>query len=85
MVPTASASSRNGTWYLRNTASGGAPDISFSFGAAGYLPVVGDWNGDGIDTIASFTNGWWYLRNSNTPGPPDIVIHYGGAATHRSW
>ncbi len=39
--------------------------------------VVGDWNGDGVDTIGNFENGYWGLRNSNTRGGPDVSIHYG--------
>ncbi len=50
-----------------------------SYGNAGYTPIVGDWNGDGIDTLGVFVNGLWYLRNSNTPGPPDIAVSYGTA------
>lgn len=39
--------------------------------------VVGDWNGDGIDTVGNFDSGYWYLRNDNSRGGPDTVIHYG--------
>jgi hypothetical protein len=36
------------TWYLRNTASAGAPDFApFSYGGAGWRPVAGSWNGTG--------------------------------------
>ena len=41
----------SGTFYLRNTASGGAPDITVRFGTNGVRPVVGDWNGDGKTTV----------------------------------
>jgi hypothetical protein len=34
------------------------------FGQAGDLPVVGDWNGDGVDTVGVFRNGLWLLSNS---------------------
>ena len=44
--------------------------------------MVGDWNGDGKDTIGVF-NPWdasWYLKNSNTQGAPDIgPFQYGGS------
>jgi hypothetical protein len=34
------------TYYLRNSNSYGAPDITIaSWGAPGDIPVVGDWNG----------------------------------------
>ncbi|MEX2111821.1 MAG: SdrD B-like domain-containing protein [Pirellulales bacterium] len=35
-------------------------DHVFLYGTPGDLPVVGDWNGDGIDTIAVFRDGRWH-------------------------
>ncbi len=45
---------------------------------AAYLPVVGDWNGDGTDTIGAFDpqTATWYLRNSNSPGAPDVIAPF---------
>lgn len=69
------------TWYLRNSNNPGAPDFQpFQFGAPSWIPVVGDWDGNGTTTIgvvdpATMT---WYLRNSNSPGAPDITpFRYG--------
>jgi hypothetical protein len=71
-----------GTWYLRNEAGPGLPDAGvFRYGAPEWLPVVGDWNGDGTATIgvvdpATFI---WYLRNENSAGAPDAgTFQYGG-------
>jgi hypothetical protein len=36
-------------------------DECLSFGPAGYIPVVGDWNGDGIENIGVFQDGSWNL------------------------
>lgn len=44
----------NGYFYLRNSVSGGEPDVSFHFGVPGDRPLVGDWNGDGCDTVAVY-------------------------------
>jgi len=73
------------TWFLKNSTAPGAPDIApFAYGAAGWIPVVGDWDGNGTVTIgvvdpATMT---WYLRNSNSPGAPDIApFRYG----HPGW
>ena len=69
-----------GAWYLRNSNSGGTPSIAASYGAApSDLPVIGDWDGDGVDTIGVFrpSGGAWYLSNSNTGGPPAIALSYG--------
>src|SRR5262249_11254017 len=69
------------TWFLRNSNSPGAPDLApFAYGAAGWVPVVGDWDGDGVTTVGVFdpvglfgqAPATWYLRNSNDPGAPDI-------------
>jgi serine-aspartate repeat-containing protein C/D/E len=35
-------------------------DHVFHYGTPRDFPVVGDWNGDGTDTIAVFSDGWWY-------------------------
>jgi serine-aspartate repeat-containing protein C/D/E len=36
-------------------------DHVFHYGVAGDRAVVGDWNGDGIDTIGVFRDGTWWL------------------------
>jgi hypothetical protein len=64
-------------WFLRNTPSAGYSDISFLYGQAGDVPVVGDWDGDGVATPGVFRDGTWYLRNSNSPGNADIVVQFG--------
>jgi V8-like Glu-specific endopeptidase len=63
-----------GVWYLRNSTTPGGPDGGvFGYGARGWLPVSGDWNGDGVPTVGVVSPaGTWYLRNSNRPGSPDI-------------
>ena len=45
----------------------------------GDIPLVGDWDGNGTDTIGVFRNGTWFLRNSNSPGPVDAAFGYGQA------
>src|SRR5262249_43125199 len=69
-------------WQLRNTVSPGAPNLPpFLYGGGSYIPVVGDWEGNGTVTVgvvdpATMT---WYLKNSNTQGAPDYVLRYGQA------
>jgi serine-aspartate repeat-containing protein C/D/E len=36
-------------------------DHVFRFGSGGDIPVAGDWNGDGIDTVGIFRGGAWVL------------------------
>src|SRR5262249_5641098 len=76
-------------WYLRNSNSPGAPDVKpFAYGAADWIPVSGDWDGDGITTVGVFdpigqfgqAPATWYLRNSDTPGAPDFPPSAYGAA-----
>jgi hypothetical protein len=71
----------NGIWYLRNSLTTGAATSSFSFGRAGDIPLMGDWDGDGDETIGvarltqlptgryTFT---WHLRDSNNGGPVTV-------------
>src|SRR5262249_42826928 len=78
------------TWYLKNSNGPGAPDIApFAYGAAGWVPVAGDWDGDGIDTIGVFdpsgqfghAPATWYLPNRTGPGAPGYApFAYGTAA-----
>jgi hypothetical protein len=71
-----------GRWYLRDYTSAGANNIpGFSFGGPGDIPVVGDWNGDGITTIGVFRAGNWYLRDSNSSGANNIPGFTYGSAT----
>ena len=61
----------------------GNADLVFAFGSgAPVRPVVGDWDGDGVDTIGvaarSFTGAITFnLRNSNSAGGADLVRTFG--------
>ena len=52
-----------------------------NFGLQTDTAVVGDWDGDGTDTIGVYrpSNCSFYLRNSNSSGPTDIIVTYGAA------
>jgi len=65
-----------GIWHLRTR--DGDP-ASFYFGNPGDLPIMGDWDGDGIDTPGLYrqSDGFVYLKNSNTQGPADINFFFG--------
>lgn len=71
---------QNGSaWYLRNSNASGSPDISSDFGFPGDYPVVGDWDGNGTDTIGVYRNGVFYLSNSNTLSSADFVFAFGAS------
>ena len=54
---------RGNMWYARDTASGGAAQHTFSYGAPSDVKVLGDWNRDGIDTPGIVRGNQWYLSN----------------------
>ncbi|MGB5567137.1 MAG: hypothetical protein WBN93_12510 [Acidimicrobiia bacterium] len=79
------AGSRNGqALYVinelgENDGGLGAADFSFVFGNPGDQPVVGDWDGDGVDEIGLHreSSGLFYWRNTRTTGIADGEIYFG--------
>jgi hypothetical protein len=65
-----------GRWNLRTSTGNVA---SFFFGNPGDLPVMGDWDCNGIDTPGLYrqSEGFVYLRNTNTQGVADISYFIG--------
>jgi hypothetical protein len=65
-----------GLWRLV-TAGGGVAE--FYYGNPADLPVMCDWNGDGVETVGLYrpSTGFLHLRNSNTQGTSDVAIFYG--------
>jgi hypothetical protein len=57
----------------------GAADYSFLFGNPGDQPVVGDWDGDGVDEVGLHreSTGLFYWRNTLTTGIADGLIYFG--------
>ncbi len=71
------------TFFLKNSHNPGNADLAFGYGpaGAGWIPLSGDWDGDGMDTpgLYSPTTGFFFLKNSNAPGAADIVVGFGAA------
>jgi len=69
-----------GKWRLRQTASGGDPQLTFVFGGSGLYPVVGDWDGDGTDGVGTkvWSGSRWRIRETPSAGPPTGSFNYGG-------
>ena len=63
-------------YYLSDTFSTTA-NIEFSYGAAADDVFVGDWDGDGVDTLAYRRGNVFHVRNSNTTGEPERLFSYG--------
>ncbi|MGQ0570273.1 MAG: DUF7948 domain-containing protein [Armatimonadota bacterium] len=70
-----------GRFFLRNSNTAGPADVAPFYGPAGmgWIPLAGDWNGDGIDTVGVYApaTGTFFLRNSNSEGPADVAFGYG--------
>jgi hypothetical protein len=80
-VPSKPAIVNGAVWYLRNSMTTGSANSTFTYGTGG-IPVMGDWDGDGHDTVGEVrpTPGAegvvryvWYLRNSNSAGPAQVM------------
>ncbi len=69
----------SGRWHVRYR---DGSINSFYYGTPGDLPLLGDWDCDGTDTVAMYrpTSGFVYLRNSNQEGVADREFFYGLAS-----
>lgn len=83
-VPAASkpAIFHNRRWYLGNSLTTGGATSTFRYGQQGDIPVTGDWDGNGTDTVGvvritevvggdlAYT---WFLRNTNSAGSATVA------------
>jgi hypothetical protein len=81
--------SSNASWHIINDLGAndgglGVADFSFMFGDVGDVPLVGDWDNDGIDTVGvrRFSSGLVYIRNSNSQGGANGSWFYGENGDH---
>jgi len=74
---------QNGLWAFRDANSTGSADVIFTFGSSevGWQPVVGDWDGDGVDGIGLYKDGLWLLRQSSTGGTVEALANFGNGET----
>jgi cyclophilin family peptidyl-prolyl cis-trans isomerase len=75
--------STGSTFFLHNTNSSGYADTMPNYGpaSAGWIPVVGDWDGNGTDTLGLYNpaTSTFYLKNTNSTGMADVTFVYGPA------
>ncbi|MEO1617136.1 MAG: hypothetical protein AAFV88_14895, partial [Planctomycetota bacterium] len=69
-------------FHLKNSFTPGPSDQYFAFGPtgnAGWLPLSGDWDGDGVDTIGFYQPdiSLFHLKDSFTPGASDQYFRFG--------
>ncbi|MGZ8785419.1 MAG: hypothetical protein ACXW1Y_07650, partial [Acidimicrobiia bacterium] len=68
-----------GRVYFRFSLTQGVADRDFIYGNPGDVLVAGDWEGDGVDTVAVYrpSDGNWYIKGANTQGVADHVVYFG--------
>ncbi|TRW43594.1 CAP domain-containing protein [Georgenia yuyongxinii] len=64
------------TYFLSDSFSATA-NVEFSYGLASDQVYVGDWDGNGTDTLALRRGATFYIKNSNAGGNADQVVTYG--------
>lgn len=71
----------SGAFFLRTSNTPGPAATVFTFGpsAAGFVPLSGDWDGNGTSTIGIYdpATGAFFLKNSDANGAADIVFNFG--------
>lgn len=74
-------------FYLRTSLSSGSTDLNTQFGPQDGTvrkPVMGDWNGDGVDTLGIYGSfagqDQFILINNNAGGSPDFIFPITGSA-----
>ncbi len=67
-------------FHLEGAKAGALPDDGwYGLGGVGDTPVVGDWNGDGLDDIGVFNAGYWFLDLNGNYLWDDEWYRFGGA------
>lgn len=66
-----------GSAYFLNDRFDGAANRVFRYGEPGDEVFVGDWDGNGTDTLAVRRGIFFHVRNSTTDGAADTVFAYG--------
>jgi hypothetical protein len=66
-----------GSRYFLNDRFTGVANQVFSYGEPLDSVLLGDWNGDGVDTLAVRRGNTFHVRDRNTTGPADATFAYG--------
>jgi hypothetical protein len=67
----------SGSQYFLNDSFTGSANTVFSYGDPGDVVLVGDWNGNGTDTLMVRRGNTFHVRNSNSSGSSDGAFVYG--------
>ncbi|PYF99375.1 beta-N-acetylhexosaminidase [Georgenia satyanarayanai] len=66
-------------FFLTNGWAGGDADYAFQYGRHTDEVLVGDWDGDGRDSITVRRGNQYFVNNAPTGGPAESVVTYGTA------
>lgn len=83
---------KEGTWLFYEVNGNQRQDIRFDFGPdeAGWIALVGDWNGDGLEGIGLYKDGTFILRSVTATGVDDLqftipIVPPGGHPIAGDW
>lgn len=65
------------TYYFAAAWNSNVSAASVTYGRASDQLLVGDWNGDGLDSLAIYRDGVIRGRNALGPGPEDVTLTIG--------
>lgn len=68
---------RAGLWTIVSSDNPSVVLNSFTFGDATWQPIVGDWDGDGIEGIGIYRNGEFILKQLPSADSPEIHLNFG--------
>src|SRR5262249_44378178 len=74
---------QRGEFYLKQQLTAGLPDQMERYGEAGDVPVVGDWDGTGVDSVGVYRQGAFHLRPTRpadadgNPAGKEITVEFG--------
>ena len=75
-----------GEFFLRDSNTAGVADTTFGYGPgdSNWIPIAGDWNGDGGSTVGLYNASLseFYLKNTHSGGTADVMYAYGPAGSN---
>src|SRR5690606_29187952 len=71
----------DGQWTIELAGDKTAPAQTVAFGAAGDVPLVGDWNGDGKADLGVYRQGTFLLKATTSQGDYGYEFVLGGASS----
>ncbi|MCL1869597.1 MAG: hypothetical protein FWF90_04180 [Promicromonosporaceae bacterium] len=79
VAPAGAAAALGQDYFLTNGVAGGAADVRFAYGRPDDAVVVGDWDGNGTDTLGVRRGNQLLLSNTTASGSAAVTFAYGNA------